>query len=45
MLTAKQETIDFSQAFAEGADAYLTKPYAVDELLLILKRFGLTTAL
>jgi DNA-binding response OmpR family regulator len=45
MLTAKQETIDFSQAFAEGANAYLTKPYAVDELLLILKRFGLTAVL
>lgn len=40
MLTAMQESEDFSEAFEKGADGYIAKPYPVAEILLILKRFN-----
>ena len=37
MLTAKGETTDISQAFASGADDYMTKPFSPRELIERLK--------
>jgi CheY-like chemotaxis protein len=38
LLTARASEKDIASAFAEGADDYLTKPFAVDELDEILQR-------
>jgi DNA-binding response OmpR family regulator len=38
LLTARASERDISAAFAEGADDYLTKPFAIDELEEMLQR-------
>jgi DNA-binding response OmpR family regulator len=38
LLTARASEDDIAAAFAEGADDYLTKPFAIDELDEMLRR-------
>lgn len=40
MLTARGSEGDHERGFSAGADAYLTKPFATDELLQVVERTG-----
>ena len=45
MLTAKGRAVEVSKGLALGADAYITKPFAIKELLANVQRGAATTVL